>query len=977
MRTLPAMSFKRTFTLITVIVGLFFAGIILQAVNLYRLSEGAHRWVTHTNTIISQLEHSRSDLITLNDVHSSLAIDGVNHTQADNELITELDSVSSAVSDNPLQHQRILAVQQMVQQKLQLLHQTPPVDTRQLSSIDKAIIAHTDSLLATERSYLNNRSEDFEFYSKRRLIYSLMVYGLLGVFLIVSLQQVYRNFTRRVKAEEAARQEERRSRAILEGSGFITTTLDLEGTMLYTSPNMEQLTGFSPAELIGQPSTLLMPDPHRWEEPGYAFTRTQEVKVKTSDGRDKWISYRFFPLRDQHGKIEKWQTVAWDSDVEKKMEEQLKALAQQRMQQHRLTQEIIDNIPSAVYIKDLEGRYMVVNKKLCEIFGMSPEELLTHRDSDFFQNDASQNFRFANEQVILHKSMVTYEDVVVRNGRKHYYWVVKFPLLNSNGQVQNICGLATDITERKENELQLMQATRAAERARSAQETFLANMSHEIRTPMNGIMGMSNLLLSTQQSEEQRDYAENILESARHLLAIINDILDFSKIKSGKFRFEHIPFKPRHAIRKAIIPMQFKADEKMVQLKVDIDDLVPEVLMGDPLRLQQIIINLVGNALKFTNSGSVHVTAQCHESKAGYCDLEVLVRDTGIGIAKDKLQMIFESFTQNNVNTSRKYGGTGLGLAIVKQLVELQKGRVWVESELGLGSTFGFIIQYNITSIPVDATRLQGNEPTDEEELPLKGLHLLIAEDNLINQKVVTHTLIRQGATSRVVNNGQLAINALRDDDTHYDAILMDLQMPEMDGYTATHYIRNELKHTIPIIAMTADALKGEAERCFESGMNGYISKPFEPRDLFQEILRLTRRRLENGGDDESSTSMNNNLIDFSYLKELSGDDPAYMSEVLNLFLGTMPDGLQQLGKLVRSGTDFDGIYRQAHFLKSSVSVVRVKDMYDNLSKIEALGKAKGSVNDMLPILEVLEETYSQAHPILLSEKERYSKNAV
>ncbi len=970
------MSFKRTLILVTCILTLLFAGIIFQSVNLYTQSEGTHHRMTQTTAAIEHLENLHLGLGQLADFHQPNYSGTESHREADAGLLLTLERLRQATAQHPNMQARVHHLNELVKQRLVDYHGRAFDGTMPYAQADSDLIDTVNTMLLQYRAMLRKDVSRNEFFSQRRLLFSLITYALLAIALLVSLQQVYHHLKGRRTAEENVRLEEKRSADILQGTGFVTTEMDLDGTILYCSENMHELSGFRAEELAGQPSTLLMPDPAKWDEPDYSFARTHELKIRTASGEDKWISFRFIPIRDKQGTIRSWRSVAWDIDAEKKMEVQLKSLAQQRMQQHRLTQEIIDNIPSAVYIKDLEGRYMVVNKKLCEIFGMTPQELLTHRDADLFQNDNVQNFRFANEQVILHRSMVTYEDVVMRNGVKHYYWVVKFPLLNSAGEVQNICGLATDITERKENELQLMQATRAAERARSAQESFLANMSHEIRTPMNGIMGMSNLLLSSPLDPEQRDYTENILESARHLLAIINDILDFSKIKSGKFRFEHIPFKLRHAISKALIPLQFKAEEKLIELKVEVDDMVPEVLMGDPLRLQQILINLVGNALKFTSQGGVYVLARCGEVHAGVCDLEITVSDTGIGIPADKLEMIFESFTQNNANTSRKYGGTGLGLAIVKQLVELQRGKVWVKSQLGIGSTFGFRIEYNISNMPGEMFGITPTEEGVDGNRPLEGLNLLVAEDNLINQKVVMHTLARQGATAKVVGNGQLAVDALRDGLTHFDAVLMDLQMPDMDGYLATQHIRQELHNNIPIIAMTADALKGEAERCFESGMNGYISKPFEPRELYQEVLRLTKNQSHNAGDQNNNT-MSNQIVDFSYLHELSGNDPAYISEVLGLFLGTMPDGLRQLGELVRAATDYDAIYKQAHFLKSSVSVVRVRDMYDQLATLEALGKTHAPLSEMMPVMESLETIYAEAHPVLVAEKESTSKSAV
>jgi CheY-like chemotaxis protein/HPt (histidine-containing phosphotransfer) domain-containing protein len=347
-------------------------------------------------------------------------------------------------------------------------------------------------------------------------------------------------------------------------------------------------------------------------------------------------------------------------------------------------------------------------------------------------------------------------------------------------------------------------------------------------------------------------------------------------------------------------------------------------------------------------------------------ELSVAVEDTGIGIPKDKLDYIFESFTQQDVDTSRQYGGTGLGLSIVKQLVELQGGRVTLQSKEGEGSVFTFIIPFEQgTEAQLPAAVVDNGNNTAGEEGVLKGIRVLVAEDNMINQKVVSLTLNRQGAITTVVGNGQLAIDALLEED--FDVILMDLQMPEVDGYTATRRIREVLRHRIPIIAMTADALKGEAEKCFSAGMNGYISKPFEPKDLYAEILKWTtiRQQLPHMTTDERP------ILDLSYLYELSGSDPAYIREVLKIFMGTMPEGLGQLADLVHAGDNNEATYRQAHFLKSSVSIVRIRDMYDNLSQIESMAKEGAPKEQLLPILEDIQKIFALALPLLNAEIEK------
>lgn len=940
-----------------------FMALSLLAYSLYQKSEMEQEGAMKSYKVLAGVESLQFALLSpKNDSEKSKPFPSLEATQA--TLLGRVDSLQKLFAENSLEQKTLESIAAQIRQE-SVFNQSSGDLIAANNSPNVRIGEDVQQLLKVAREQQLANFEQYRYYSKSRLLATITSYTLLCLLLLICVKRLALLQKKKEDAILKARQESERYSKLIERSGFVTAMVGLDGIFRYISKNAEEVLGPIADGLVGKPSTLLLPDENTWGLPTNPFMRSQDLKIRTKDKEEKWVSYRFFPVRDEGGKITDWQVIVWDNDVEKKMEEQLKALAQQRMQQHRLTQDIIDNIPSAVYIKDLDGRYMVVNKKLCEVFRKNPEELLAKRDADLFPENTSQNFRFTNEQVILHKSLVTYEDVVNMDGKKHYFWVVKFPLLNVHGEVQNICGLATDITERKENELELIHATRVAEKTRMAQETFLANMSHEIRTPMNGIMGMSHLLISTLQSEEQKDYAQNIMESARHLLAIINDVLDFSKIRSGKFRFERIPFHPRIAIKRAIVPLQFRADEKLITLEVKISDKVPETLLGDPLRLQQIMINLVGNALKFTVQGSVIIEVDCNSQKPEACELLVTVKDTGIGIAKNKQQMIFESFTQNNAQTSRKYGGTGLGLAIVKQLTELQKGKVWVKSNLGAGSTFSFSIPYPITDMPIsleDSTQ-SGNTPKVNM---LQGIHLLVAEDNPINQKVVLHTLKRQAATADIVANGKLALDALSAG--KYDAILMDLQMPEMDGYTTTRFIRNELKSDIPIIAMTADALKGEAERCFQSGMDGYISKPFEPNELYAEILKFTRLSKPNATSNYPEMQ-NSPLVDFSYLYELSGNDRSYISEVMNLFLGTMPEGLKLLASLIREKQDYEGIYRQAHFLKSSVSVVRVRKMYENLTSLESLAKSEAPIEEMMPLLNELEATFSAAFPILEAEQ--------
>ncbi|HAM99168.1 MAG TPA: hypothetical protein DCQ26_11225 [Marinilabiliales bacterium] len=524
---------------------------------------------------------------------------------------------------------------------------------------------------------------------------------------------------------------------------------------------------------------------------------------------------------------------------------------------------------------------------------------------------------------------------------------------------QLIKGFNTMISQIDKQNLALNLAKEQAENSAKIKEQFLANMSHEIRTPMNGIIGMAKLLNDTLLGEDQKKYLGNITTSADNLLVIINDILDFSKIEAGKLEIENIEFNLHELLHKLEITYMQAASEKNLYFKLNIGDRVPEFIIGDPTRLNQILVNLLGNAIKFTEKGGVALVVKIDEQSHKESTLHFIVNDTGIGIAPEKRDLIFTSFSQASSDMTRKYGGTGLGLTISKQLVDLQRGNLKVESLVGEGSTFHFTLTFKHGKGLITK---KAPEPITDDLEPQEVFKILLAEDNEINQLYVK-TILQTKYQVVVAPNGLEVLNRLRDE--HFDLILMDLHMPEMDGYETTYTIRNLADATqknIPIIALTAAAIKGERDKCLAAGMNDYISKPFEPDDLFAKILEILKGHRKNIKHKKSPTfkkeitvDKSHKYVNLNYLNSIGEGDSKFKNELITIFKEQMPILNKQLHEAYTK-ENFNELSGVAHKAKSSVAMLGIEVLKEAMEKLEISAKQGTDVNNYPALIQTFEE---------------------
>ncbi|MCE1226653.1 MAG: ATP-binding protein [Geobacteraceae bacterium] len=686
----------------------------------------------------------------------------------------------------------------------------------------------------------------------------------------------------RQRVENTAKDTESRLKDIFDNLHMITVCLETNGAINYCNDYLLQVTGYRRHELIGKNwFDLFIPEPEPVKQVFNQMVTKGEIvhhyqnAILTKSGALRMVAWNNTLTHDNFGTISGVTSIGSDITEQHAAEQALE-------QSQRTLRSLVDANPESLYLVDRTGTILVANTTFARRIGKELSQIIGSHLGELFSPEVAQQRRDKIEEVFTTGMPLVFSDTRDLWQFEHHL----NPACSQDGNVASVSILTIDVTEQRRiaGDLQkeqrvaertaelarlneeLTQARDAVEGASRSKSEFLANMSHEIRTPMNAILGLVHLALQTDLSPKQREYLDTVSNSAQSLLGIINDILDVSRIESGRFQMEKTGFSLEGVVTRSIALLALKAKDKGVTLEQQVAADVPDALVGDPLRLEQVLVNLLGNAVKFTESGTITLQIQqgVAQRNPDQLILEISISDTGIGMDEQTLARLFKPFSQGDTSTTRTHGGTGLGLTICRHLVEMMGGSISVTSSPGKGSCFQFSAIFGINA----TVSTRRGPKADRAALiqryqSLKGLHLLVAEDHPINRQIAREILEVVGIQVETADNGREAVAFMQDHGDSIDLILMDIQMPIMDGYEATREIRQRYsRNRLPIVAMTAHALNEERERCLSSGMNEHLAKPIVVEKLYELLARMTDRLPETASTDELTHETADSLSD-------------------------------------------------------------------------------------------------------------------
>ena len=585
---------------------------------------------------------------------------------------------------------------------------------------------------------------------------------------------------------------------------------------------------------------------------------------------------------------------------------------------------VVEEGSDVIFIVDYEGKILYCNNAVREM-GYRESNLLDKNFFDFIEPSLLPEFIKNFKQSTQRRFSASIEFQFKCKDKSYAFFEFNSINLKQKDGLEGLILDCRDISQRKKDAEELL-------RAQKAKELFLANISHEIRTPINGIAGMADLLSQNPSAEDQSLYLKAIKTASENLKVIINDILDLASIESGKLKFEKINFNLDKTIRSLVDTFRLQSQEKGIKLEYTKDSKIPNIFIGDPVRLNQILINLVSNALKFTHQGSITISVNLDKIINKEYFLRFEIRDTGIGIPKSKLRTIFESFSQADASVTRKYGGTGLGLTIVRQLVQMQHGTIKVESEENKGSVFSVVIPYKQG---IADEQISGNRIGLTKSLQLQNASILLVEDNDINRLYAGSILKMWGCPFDTAENGEVALEKFKN--SHFDLILMDIQMPIMDGFETTKVIRqwNNEKGHVPIVALTANATQRDIDKCIAIGMNDCLTKPFTQEDLLKVLDKYLGSQfhvLESSNNKANVAHVDK--IDFSYLEKVSGNNKEFIREIAEAFIKSIPTSIEDLDKNSENENWIE-LARVAHKIKPSITLLGVHSLKEKIVKLE------------------------------------------